>query len=149
MSGCVSVCVWLVWLVACAVWFVLFGGGHCASRLCAQRANDVSSGDRSIYRSPLRFCAQRLYASQAWHLSLKLDPWRLETVHVVHGTPVDKLQALPAMREVLFKNNPIYDDLEPDQQRIEVLKHLPNIAKIDGDMVKPAERDEAAAQLAG
>merc|ERR1711898_11120 len=35
-----------------------------------------------------------------------------------------KLQALPAMREVLFKNNPIYDDLEPDQQRIEVLKHL-------------------------
>lgn len=27
--------------------------------------------------------------------------------------------------------------------RIEVLKRLPNILKIDGDMVKPAEREQA------
>jgi hypothetical protein len=28
--------------------------------------------------------------------------------------------------------------------RIEVLKRIPNVLKIDGDMVKPAEREAAA-----
>ncbi len=39
--------------------------------------------------------------------------------------------------------NPIYDDMSKEQARIEVLKHLPQIAKIDGDMVKPQEREMA------
>ena len=43
--------------------------------------------------------------------------------------------------------NPIYDDLAKEQARIEVLKRLPNLTKIDGDMVKPGERESAAEQL--
>jgi dynein light chain 1 len=50
---------------------------------------------------------------------------------------------LPNLRDVLFVGNPIYDEVPKDQVRIEVLKRLPNVAKIDGDMVKPAEREAA------
>lgn len=38
----------------------------------------------------------------------------------------------------------MYDDCQPGMARIEVLSRLPQVAKIDGDMVKPAERDLAA-----
>jgi hypothetical protein len=39
----------------------------------------------------------------------------------------------------------MYDDFagNKDQCRIEVLKRLPNLVKIDGDMVKPGEREIA------
>jgi dynein light chain 1 len=50
---------------------------------------------------------------------------------------------LPNLRDVLFVGNPIYDDMSKEQARIEVIKRLPNVAKIDGDMVKPAEREAA------
>lgn len=46
--------------------------------------------------------------------------------------------------------NPIYDEVTgqnpadiKEKQRIEVLKRLPNLTKLDGDMVKPAEREAA------
>ena len=39
--------------------------------------------------------------------------------------------------------NPIYDDMTKEAARIEVLRHLPNVVKIDGDMVKPSERELA------
>jgi dynein light chain 1 len=47
------------------------------------------------------------------------------------------------LRDVLFVGNPIYDEMPKEQARIEVLKRLPQVAKIDGDMVKPAEREAA------
>jgi len=50
---------------------------------------------------------------------------------------------LPNLRDVLFVGNPIYDDMPKEQARIEVLKRLPQVAKIDGDMVKPTERELA------
>ena len=50
---------------------------------------------------------------------------------------------LPNLRDVLFVGNPIYDEMTKEQARIEVIKRLPNVAKIDGDMVKPAEREAA------
>jgi len=54
------------------------------------------------------------------------------------------LQAgLANLRDVLFVGNPIYDDMPKEQARIEVLKRLPQVAKIDGDMVKPTERELA------
>lgn len=56
---------------------------------------------------------------------------------------LDKLSALANLRDVLFVGNPIYDEFSKDQCRIEVLKRLPNVAKIDGDMVKPSERELA------
>lgn len=48
------------------------------------------------------------------------------------------------LRDVLFTGNPIYDDMPKEQARIEVLKRLPQVAKIDGDMVKPTEREMAS-----
>mmetsp|Transcript_57410 Transcript_57410/g.100909 ORF Transcript_57410/g.100909 Transcript_57410/m.100909 type:complete len:192 (-) Transcript_57410:83-658(-) len=56
---------------------------------------------------------------------------------------LDKLAGLPNLRDVLFVGNPIYDDMPKEQARIEVLKRLPQVAKIDGDMVKPTERELA------
>ena len=50
---------------------------------------------------------------------------------------------LANLRDVLFTGNPIYDEMTKEQARIEVLKRLPQVAKIDGDMVKPAEREAA------
>ena len=51
--------------------------------------------------------------------------------------------SLPNLQDVLFVGNPIYDEMTKDAARIEVLKHLPNVVKIDGDMVKPSERELA------
>lgn len=39
------------------------------------------------------------------------------------------------LRDVLFVGNPIYEEFTRDQARIEVIKRLPQVAKIDGDMV--------------
>jgi dynein light chain 1 len=36
-----------------------------------------------------------------------------------------------------------------EQARIEVLKRLPQVAKIDGDMVKPTEREMATGVASG
>lgn len=52
---------------------------------------------------------------------------------------------MPNLRDVLFVGNPIYDEMPREQARIEVLRRLPQVAKIDGDMVKPLERELAGA----
>jgi len=58
---------------------------------------------------------------------------------------LNKLAGLGELKDVLFVGNPFYDGLTPEQQRVEVLKRLPQIAKIDGVMVTPSERAEATA----
>lgn len=62
---------------------------------------------------------------------------------------LDKLAGLANLRDVLFVGNPIYDDMPKEQARIEVLKRLPQVAKIDGDMVKPTERELATGVAQG
>lgn len=57
---------------------------------------------------------------------------------------LDKLASLPNLKDVLFIGNPIYEEFSKEMARVEVLKHLPNIVKLDGDMVKPSEREMAA-----
>ena len=64
---------------------------------------------------------------------------------IKHWTELDKLAGLPNLRDVLFIGNPMYDEVPKEMCRIEVLKHLPNLMKVDGDMVKPAERELASA----
>ncbi|CAM9576206.1 unnamed protein product [Chrysoparadoxa australica] len=59
---------------------------------------------------------------------------------------LDKLAGLENLRDVLFTGNPIYENMSREEARIEVLRHLPNVSKIDGDMVKPAERELAAGE---
>ena len=57
---------------------------------------------------------------------------------------LDKLASLVNLRDVLLMGNPIYDEFPTvEARRVEVLKRLPNLAKIDGDMVKPNERELA------
>ena len=46
---------------------------------------------------------------------------------------------------MLFTGNPIYDGMEKSAAKLQVLKRLPNLAKIDNDMVSPGERDAAKA----
>jgi len=59
-------------------------------------------------------------------------------------TELDKLAGLTSLRDVLFFGNPIYDESgSKEAARIEVLKRLPQVQKIDGDMVKPTERELA------
>ena len=57
---------------------------------------------------------------------------------------------LPHLKDVLFIGNPMYDEVSSRRDaRIEILKYLPNVSKIDGEMVKPSERDEAKQKLNG
>lgn len=50
---------------------------------------------------------------------------------------------LAKLRDVLFVGNPIYDGMSREDARLEVLKHLPEVQKIDGDMVTPMEKEKA------
>jgi hypothetical protein len=43
--------------------------------------------------------------------------------------------------------NPIYGDMSTADARVEVLRHVPQVAKIDGDMVKPSEREAAGLEV--
>ena len=44
----------------------------------------------------------------------------------------------------MFVGNPIYDSMTKEEARLQVLVRVPQVAKIDGEMVKPSERDAAA-----
>mmetsp|Transcript_38187 Transcript_38187/g.49421 ORF Transcript_38187/g.49421 Transcript_38187/m.49421 type:complete len:157 (-) Transcript_38187:37-507(-) len=65
--------------------------------------------------------------------------------HISDWSELDKLASLPKFRDILLVGNPIYEGMEENERRVEVLKHLPNLAKIDGSMVTPAERTAAKA----
>ena len=56
---------------------------------------------------------------------------------------LDHLASLPKLRDVLFVGNPCYECHAKAEARLRVLQHLPQVTKIDGEMVKPAEIDEA------
>ena len=62
---------------------------------------------------------------------------------IKHWAELDKLADLPNLKEVLLVGNPIYDEFTKELARVEVLKHLPNLTKLDGDMIKPSEREMA------
>ena len=57
---------------------------------------------------------------------------------------LDKIAGLMNLKDVLFVGNPIYEGLSESERRVEVLRHLPNLTKIDGDLVKPKERQDAS-----
>jgi dynein light chain 1, axonemal len=64
--------------------------------------------------------------------------------NIKNWAELDKIADLPNLAEILLVGNPIYDEFTKEMARVEVLKHLPNLTKIDGDMVKPSEREMAA-----
>ena len=57
---------------------------------------------------------------------------------------LDKLKANEQLRDVLFIGNPMYSEVSSrEEARIEILRHLPNLKKIDGEFVKPSELEAA------
>ena len=45
--------------------------------------------------------------------------------------------------------NPIYEGLSKEDAKIEVLRRLPGLRKVDGEIVTPADLDKAGAAGAG
>jgi len=60
---------------------------------------------------------------------------------------LDKLAGLSNLKDILLVGNEIYNGLSVEERRIEVLKRLPGLTKIDGELVTPSER--AAAEGTG
>ena len=56
-----------------------------------------------------------------------------------------KLRELPALEDILLLGNPCYDGLSKEQRRVEVVKRLPKIKKLDGTLVTDTEREAALA----
>jgi len=55
-----------------------------------------------------------------------------------------ELSPLKKLREVMFIGNPMYDDIvDKAETRTLVLKYLPQLTKIDGQIVKPSEVEMA------
>lgn len=59
---------------------------------------------------------------------------------------LDKLASLPALVDVLFAGNPMYEGMDKAAARLQVLKRLPRCEKVDNEVVTDAHR-EAAAKL--
>ena len=74
----------------------------------------------------------------------KLQVLYLSNNKVKSWDELDKLQAMSDLRDILLIGNPIYEAFTPEQQRVEVLKRLPQLTKIDGVVVTPGEREMAA-----
>jgi hypothetical protein len=59
-------------------------------------------------------------------------------------TPFHPTQAgLPDLRDVLFVGNPIYEGLSKEEAKIEVLRRLPHVKKVDGEIVTPSDQEKA------
>ncbi len=54
-----------------------------------------------------------------------------------------KLRELPALQELLLLGNPMYDGLEPDVYIREVIRRLPKLKKLDGNLISEAVRQAA------
>lgn len=66
---------------------------------------------------------------------------------------VERLSALPALEELLLVGNPLYNDFRDNnglpQYRVEVLKRIPTLKKLDGQPIEMEEREAASAQPKG
>lgn len=58
---------------------------------------------------------------------------------------LNHLRGLEKLKDVLLVGNPIYAGLSREEARVRVVKYLPNVMKVDGEMVSPADREAAAA----
>lgn len=62
---------------------------------------------------------------------------------------IDRLAGLDKLEDLLLVNNPLYNDYKDQaatqEYRIEVVKRLPNLKKLDGAPVEVEEREQASA----
>lgn len=61
---------------------------------------------------------------------------------------LSKLRELPKLEEMLLLGNPIYEEMPANEIRIEVIRRLPNLKKLDGKVVTEAERQDALKRAA-
>jgi dynein light chain 1 len=78
----------------------------------------------------------------------KLTTLYMSNNNLKNFAELEKIAGLPNLKDVLFVGNPMYEGLTAAESRIEILRRLPNLAKIDGSMVLQRDRDEAAAAAA-
>ncbi|KAG2500984.1 hypothetical protein HYH03_000806 [Edaphochlamys debaryana] len=68
---------------------------------------------------------------------------------ITNWSEVDKLAALDKLEDLLLAGNPLYNDYKDNnatsEYRIEVVKRLPNLKKLDGMPVDVDEREQANA----
>ena len=58
---------------------------------------------------------------------------------------LEKLKSNTELKDVLFLGNPMYSEVSSKEEaRIEILRYLPDLKKIDGELVTPSEKDAAA-----
>ena len=58
---------------------------------------------------------------------------------------VERLQALPKLRELNLVNNPLYNSNQ-ENWRIEVIKRLEKLKNLDGQLIEDEEREQAKAE---
>jgi len=54
-----------------------------------------------------------------------------------------KLRELPSLEELLLIGNPIYEGLEKPERRLNVIRRLPKLKKLDGTVIGDSEREVA------
>ncbi|XP_011350134.1 dynein light chain 1, axonemal isoform X2 [Ooceraea biroi] len=57
-----------------------------------------------------------------------------------------RLQELPNLWDLVFVGNPLYENLEVEQWRIEVARRLPNLEKLDGEPIIRTEENPVMIQ---
>lgn len=121
------------------VWFKSFFVCHdCNGGIQIEKLDDVASTLEELWVS-----YNQINSLDGVNVLTNLTVLYISNNLIRNWAELDKLAGLPNLRDVLFVGNPIYDDMSREQARIEVLKRIPQVAKIDGDMVKPGERDIA------
>lgn len=90
----------------------------------------------------------QISALEGLHAMNKLTTLYMSNNNLKNFAELEKIAGLPNLKDVLFVGNPMYEGLSPTEARIEILRRLPNLAKIDGAMVLQRDRDEAAAAAA-
>ena len=90
-----------------------------------------------------------LLRSPSSSLPLSLPGWRRSNNNVSDWKEFERLKELPNLRDLLLVNTPLYiangADTDDAAWRLEVLKRLPNLKKLDGKDVTDDELEAAMA----
>ena len=76
---------------------------------------------------------------------VNLEVLYLSNCKVASWSEVERLKELPKLRDLLLAKNPIHLEYGADEARwrIEVIKRLPNLKILDGELIGDDEREEA------
>lgn len=105
-----------------------------------ERLDDVAETLEELW------CSYNLISSLDGLASLqKLTTLYMANNNLANFSELAKLAPLPALSDVLFFGNPMYEGRTEEEQRLQVLTFLPDVMKIDGKVVAASERRAAEA----